>query len=81
MKNIILFLLLGVSLTSCTQIQTQIQNTQGQVYYQNTSSTTAPKVSLPSPPKIIPPKQKTSDTTDYELEIIKRKIKTYIVIQ
>lgn len=84
MKNIILFILLGVFSTSCTQIQTQIQNANGQIYYQGVSSTPPSKISLSSPLKTISPKQKTpkiSNTADYEVEIVRRKIQTYIVIQ
>lgn len=83
MKNIIFSFLLGITSTSCTQIQTQIQNTQGQVHYQNIPSPPISKPPSPSLPfKNISSKQKPSPPLlEYEVETIKRKIQTYIVIQ
>lgn len=71
MKKII-FLLLGITMVSCTQIQTQIQNTNGKVCYQNfEKKNTQPNFKISTPLK----------EKNYEYEIIEQKIKTYIVLQ
>lgn len=68
MKNIFKILSLTLLLSSCTQIQTQIQNQQGKVYYNNKEEV---KTSIPQ------------KKVEKEIEIweTKKIVNSYIVLQ
>lgn len=85
MKNIITSLLIGTFLTSCTQIQTQIQNNNGKVFYNNKQTLETgklppiTKVTKKEVPKVI--KKKSDQELNFEMEIIKRNVETFLIIQ